>query len=1096
MIFGDPLVQSKGGVQLPKRKDLQKILIIGSGPIVIGQACEFDYSGSQACKALKEEGYKIVLVNSNPATIMTDPEMADATYIEPLTVEVVKKVIEREKPDAVLPNLGGQTALNLVFFLEQEGFLVSHGVEVLGTAPSAIALAEDRGFFRQAMHEINVKVPESNIANTVKEAERIASEIGYPSILRPAYTLGGRGGGVAYNIEELREAAAEAIDASPVDQALVEQSLLGWKEVEFEVIRDAKDSIITIASMENMDPVGVHTGDSVVVAPALTLTDREYKHLLQLCKKVIRKIGVEAGGGNIQFAVNPETGEVCIIEVNPRLSRSSALASKATGYPIAWVCTKLAVGYTLEEIINPITGSTTCFFEPALDYCVLKIPRFDFEKFPEAEDFLTTSMKAVGEVMAIGSNFREALQKGLRSLEMGRAGLGADGKDLSPEELTSQEIAEKISVPNSQRLFYLRYAFQKGLSIEQIYELTKIDRWFLNNIQEIVEMENILSQHGRLSFESGKKLFETSPKILEQAKRAGFSNKQLAYLLNSEEAYLDLIQKECYLQPVFKEVDTCAGEFFARRPYFYSTQQGEDESRASNNRKVAVLGGGPNRIGQGIEFDYCCVHASYTLQEEGFESIMVNSNPETVSTDYDTSTRLYFEPLTQEDVLRILEKENPEGVIIQFGGQTPLNLALALEKSRIPIIGTSPDSIDRAEDRKRFDALLQKLGLVRPESGTAKAPEEVREIASRIDYPVMVRPSYVLGGRAMQICYSEAELQEYMTNTAIAFYDHPVLVEKFLEDAIEVDVDAISDGDTVVIGGILEHIEEAGIHSGDSACVMPVYSLMDDTVEKIKEYTRALARELQVKGLMNVQYAVRNDIIYVLEVNPRASRTVPFVSKAIGVPLVKIATRVMLGKSLHELGFTEEVEMHHVAVKEAVFPFNRFPGVDAVLGPEMKSTGEVMGLGYGFGIAFAKSQLAAGQILPTGGMVFLSVRNQDKRAVVFMAKKIIDLGFSIVSTRGTARILRQNDIEVREVAKLHEGRPHVIDLLKNEEIQLLIITSAGNASSRDQRSIRSYAVLHGIPLITTLSGAQASISGIEALKKRGMRVKALQEYVE
>ncbi len=1081
---------------MPKRKDLHKILIIGSGPIVIGQACEFDYSGSQACKALKEEGYEIVLVNSNPATIMTDPEMANATYIEPLTVEVIKKVIEREKPDAVLPNLGGQTALNLVYFLEQEGFLVSHGVEVLGTAPSAIALAEDRGFFRQAMQEIGVEVPASNVANTVEEAGRIAAEIGYPSILRPAYTMGGQGGGVAYNIEELKEAAAEAIDASPVAQVLVEQSLLGWKEIEFEVIRDARDSIITIASMENMDPVGVHTGDSVVVAPALTLSDREYKHLLQLCKKVIRKIGVEAGGGNLQFALHPETDEVCIIEVNPRLSRSSALASKATGYPIAWVCTKLAVGYNLDEIINPITGSTTCFFEPALDYCVLKIPRFNFEKFPEAEDFLTTSMKAVGEVMAIGSNFRKALQKGLRSLEVGRAGFGADGKDLSLEELTTQEIAEKLSRPNSQRLSYLRYAFQKGFSLEQIYELTKIDRWFLYNIQEIVEMENVISQHRRASFESGKNVLELSPEILEQAKRTGFSNRQLTYLLNCEESSLDLMEKAHDLKPVFKEVDTCAGEFYARRPYFYSTQQGEDESRASNKKKVAVLGGGPNRIGQGIEFDYCCVHASYALQEEGFESIMINSNPETVSTDYDTSTRLYFEPLTQEDVLHILERENPEGVIIQFGGQTPLNLALALEKSRIPIIGTSPDSIDRAEDRKRFDALLQKLGLVRPESGTAKAPEEVREIASRIDYPVMVRPSYVLGGRAMQICYSESELQEYMTNTAIAFYDHPVLVEKFLEDAIEVDVDAISDGDTVVIGGILEHIEEAGIHSGDSACVMPVYSLMDDAVKKIKEYTRALARELQVKGLMNVQYAIRNDIIYVLEVNPRASRTIPFVSKAIGVPLVKLATKVMLGKKLQELGFTEEVEMRHVAVKEAVFPFNRFPGVDAVLGPEMKSTGEVMGIDYSFGIAFAKSQLAAGQILPTGGSVFLSVRNQDKRAVVFTAKKINDLGFSIVSTRGTARILRQNDIEVREVSKLHEGRPHVIDLLKNGEIQLMIITTAGNVSSRDQRSIRSYAVLHNIPLITTLSGTQASISGIEALGKRGMQVKALQEYME
>ncbi len=1079
---------------MPKRDDLKTILIIGSGPIVIGQACEFDYSGSQACKALKEEGYRIVLVNSNPATIMTDPVMADATYVEPLTSEVVKKVIEREKPDAVIPGLGGQTGLNLVVFLHQEGFLEQHGVEVLGTVPESISRAEDRGLFRQAMQEIGVQVPASDIACSVEEAERIAEEIGFPLILRPAYTLGGSGGGVAYNAEELAGAAASAIAASPVGQVLVEQSVLGWKEIEFEVVRDSRDSVIIVASMENVDPAGVHTGDSIVVAPALTLSSREYVHLVGLCKKVIRKIDVKAGGANIQWVVHPETGEVCIIEVNPRLSRSSALASKATGYPIAWVSAKLAAGYTLDEIINPITGSTTCFFEPALDYCILKIPRFNFEKFPHADATLTTSMKAVGEVMAIGSNFKEALQKGLRSMETGRAGLGADGRDPELRKLTRQEIAEKLGVPNDQRLFYIRYAFQKGFSLEQVYELTKIDRWFLSNIQDILQLEEQLADFTRPELDQA--LTSLPGDLLWQAKEAGFSDLQLAQLLNCTEQALYAWRKQQGLTASYKEVDTCAGEVYAQRPYFYSTYGGQDENRATSKKKVMVLGGGPNRIGQGIEFDYCCVHASYALQEEGYESIMVNSNPETVSTDYDTSTRLYFEPLTREDVLGIIDKEQPDGVVIQFGGQTPLNLALSLEESGVPIIGTNPDSIDRAEDRKRFDALLQKLDLVRPESGTALSPEEVRAVASGLGYPVMVRPSYVLGGRAMQICFSEGELEDYMTNVAEASYDHPVLVEKLLEDAVEVDVDAVCDGETVLIGGIMEHIEEAGIHSGDSACVLPVYSLMDDIVEKIKEYTRALALELDVRGLMNVQYAVRNDIIYVLEVNPRASRTVPFVSKAVNVPLVKLATRAMLGQRLKDMGFRDEIEVPHMAVKEAVFPFNRFPGVDAVLGPEMRSTGEVMGIDYGFGMAYAKSQLAAGQVLPSTGNVFLSVRNQDKRSVVFLAKRLVDLGFSIVSTRGTARILKQNDIQIREIPKLHEGRPNVIDLIKNGEIQLMIITSSGGMASKDQRSIRSFAVTRNVPLITTLSGAQASINGIEALHKRGLEVKSLQEYGE
>ncbi len=1076
---------------MPRRDDIEKILIIGSGPIVIGQACEFDYSGSQACKALKEEGYKIVLINSNPATIMTDPVMADATYIEPLTIDFVKKVIEREKPDAVIPGLGGQTGLNLVVFLDREGFLEKHGVEVLGTDPASIARAEDRGLFRQAMQEIGVYVPASDIACSVEEAERIAGEIGFPLILRPAYTLGGAGGGVAYNIEELLEAAATAIAISPVGQVLVEQSVLGWKEIEFEVVRDTKDSVIIVASMENVDPAGVHTGDSIVVAPALTLSSDEYTKLKDLCKKVIRKVGVKAGGANIQFAVHPETGQVCIIEVNPRLSRSSALASKATGYPIAWVSAKLAVGYWLEEITNPITGTTSCFFEPALDYCILKIPRFNFEKFPHADTTLTTSMKAVGEVMAIGSNFNEALQKGLRSMETGRAGLGADGKDPDLRKLTRQDISRKLGVPNEDRIFFIRHAFHKGFSLEQVYDLTKIDRWFLNNIHQIVDLEKTLSTyHHPVKSDALKHIPAT---LMQQAKETGFSDIQLAHLLNCEERSIYEWRTSRGISAVYKEVDTCAGEIAARRPYFYSTYRGQDENRATDNKKVIVLGGGPNRIGQGIEFDYCCVHASYALQEAGCESIMVNSNPETVSTDYDTSTRLYFEPLTREDVLSIIEKEKPQGVIIQFGGQTPLNLALALEESGVPVIGTSPDSIDRAEDRKRFDALLQKLNLIRPESTTAMSAEEVRGAAGNLGYPVMVRPSYVLGGRAMQICYTETELQDYM-NRADASYEHPVLVEKLLEDAIEVDVDAVSDGETVLIGGIMEHIEEAGIHSGDSACVLPVYSLMDDIVEKIKDYTRALALELNVKGLMNVQYAVRNDIVYVLEVNPRASRTVPFVSKAVNVPLVKIATRVMLGESLKELGYNDEIKMPHVAVKEAVFPFNRFAGVDAVLGPEMKSTGEVMGIDYGFGMAYAKSQLAAGQVLPSSGTVFLSVRNQDKRSVVLMAKRLIDLGFTIVSTHGTTRILRQNDIEAGEIPKLHEGRPHVIDLMKNGDIQLMIITASGGMASKDQRFIRSYAVTNGIPLITTLSGAQASISAIEALGKKEFQVKTLQEY--
>jgi len=1072
---------------LPKRTDLKKILLIGSGPIIIGQAVEFDYSGSQACKALKEEGYQVVLVNSNPATIMTDPEMADRTYIEPLTLEVLKKIVAAERPDAILPTLGGQTALNLTTFLHREGVLQEYGVEVLGASPEAIARAEDRDLFRQSMTEIGIAYPQSGVAHSVEEAMDIARQLGFPLILRPAFTLGGTGGGVVYNLEELKEQALAAIEASPVGQVLVEESVLGWKEIEFEVIRDHKDNVIIVTSMENIDPMGVHTGDSMVVAPAQTLSAPELQQLKEMCHRIIRKIGV-TGGVNVQFAVNPESFQVRIIEVNPRLSRSSALASKATGYPIARVATKLAVGYTLDEVTNQITGGTSCFYEPALDYCVFKISRFTFEKFPDADPTLTTSMKAVGEAMSIGRNFKEALQKALRSLETGRGGFGADGKDPDLASLSRELIEEKLRFPNDQRIFYIRYALQKGFTVEEINRYTRIDPWFLYQMQEILELEEKLTLY-RGSLE------KLPPVLFRQAKEAGFSDHQLACILGSDELTVRRRRQELQIYPSYKLVDTCAGEFFAARPYFYSTYQPSlDESRVSNKKKVIILGGGPNRIGQGIEFDYCCVHASYFLKELGYESVIINSNPETVSTDFDTSHRLYFEPLTREDVLNIIEREQPEGVIVQFGGQTPLSLAVPLEEAGVKILGTTPDSIDRAEDRERFNALLQKLNLIKPENGTATSAEGAKEVAARIGYPVLVRPSYVLGGRAMQICHDESELAQYIGSAVDASQDHPLLVEKFLEDAIEVDVDAVADGETVVIGGIMEHIEEAGVHSGDSASVLPPHTLSEEQLERIKNYTRALALELKVRGLMNVQYAIRNDVIYVLEVNPRASRTVPFVSKAIGAPLAKIATGVIMGRSLKELGFTEERQVNHFAVKESVFPFNRFPGVDAVLGPEMKSTGEVMGIDYSYGMAFAKSQLAANQHLPLGGTAFISVRNQDKRAAVLLAKRLADLGFKLVATRGTARALRQNDLEVTEVHKVHEGRPHVIDLIKNGQIQLIINTTSGSKTSKDLRTIRSYAVTHGITLITTISGAQASVNGIEILKKRNLEVRALQDF--
>jgi carbamoyl-phosphate synthase large subunit len=1081
---------------MPKREDLKKILIVGSGPIIIGQACEFDYSGSQACKALKEEGYFVILINSNPATIMTDPGMADRTYIEPITPEFVEKIIARERPDAILPTLGGQTGLNMAVFLARAGVFAKYGVEVLGASAESIARAEDRELFKTAMEEIGIGVPESGIALDVEEGMRIGLAIGFPLILRPAYTLGGTGGAIAYNKEELREYLAKAIEYSPVGQVLVERSVLGWKEIEFEVMRDCADNVIIITSMENVDPMGVHTGDSAVVAPAQTLTAREYNRLTALCRKIIRKIDVTGGGVNIQFAVNPDDGAIVIIEVNPRLSRSSALASKATGFPIARVATKLAVGYTLDEVKNDITGKTSALYEPTIDYCVFKISRFTFEKFPTADPTLNTSMKAVGEAMSIGRTFKEAFQKGLRSLETGRFGFGADGKDVDIGAEGIEKIREKLLIPNAERFFYIRYAFQAGMTIDAIYELTRIDRWFLANMKEIFDMEQQLAA---FRFQGEKKELKTwqnafPPALMRRAKEFGFSDVQLARITGTEESVIRRMRKKQGITPVFKLVDTCAGEFAAEKPYYYSTYEKIEESRRSRKPKVIILGGGPNRIGQGIEFDYCCVHASLALKELGYESIMVNSNPETVSTDYDTSDKLYFEPLTREDVLNIVDREKPVGVIVQFGGQTPLNLAVPLAKAGVPIWGTTPDSIDQAEDRKRFQALLKKLNLIQPENGTARSFEEARKVAGRISYPVIVRPSYVLGGRAMEIVYDDEGLEEFMKKAIRVSPEHPILIDKFLEDAIEVDVDAISDGETTVIGGIMEHIEAAGIHSGDSASVIPPFTLDAKLQKVIAENTYALAKELKVKGLMNIQYAIRNDVVYVLEVNPRASRTAPFVSKATGVPLATLATKVMAGNSLQDLNFTNEIEIRHVAVKESVFPFARFAGVDAILGPEMKSTGEVMGVDTSFGRAFAKSQIAAGTLLPKAGKIFISATNRDKRQIVFIAKGLVHLGFQILTTAGTGAVMRNNDVEVTVLPKLAEGRPNIVDLMKNREVAMIIITSSGKKPRADTVVIRSTAVRHSVPLITTISGAQAAVNAIGVMLKEDNRVKTIQEY--
>jgi len=1068
---------------MPKRTDIHKILIIGAGPIIISQGCEFDYSGTQACKALKEEGYEVVLINSNPATIMTDPDMADRTYIEPITPETVAKIIERERPCAILPTLGGQTGLNTAIKVAELGVLEKYGVEMIGATIPSIQKAEDRDKFRKAMDKIGLRIPRSGIAVNMEQCRAIVDDIGFPIIIRPSYTLGGTGGGVAYNAEDLDVIAKAGLDASMITQVMLEESVLGWKEYELEVMRDHNDNVVIICSIENMDPMGVHTGDSITVAPAQTLTDKEYQRMRNAAIAIIREIGVDTGGSNVQFAIHPDTGEMIVVEMNPRVSRSSALASKATGYPIAKIAAKLAVGYTLDEIPNDITGETMASFEPTIDYCVVKIPRWTFEKFPETQDYLTTAMKSVGETMSIGRTFKEALQKGIRSLEIGRYGLGGDGKDPATPP-TRGEIEQRLATPNSQRIFYLRYALRSGMSLEAIYDLTRIDPWFLDQIRQIVDMEKIIATAGK----------DISAVLLRQAKSTGFSDIQIASLIGLNEQAVKKRRTELGILPVYKLVDTCAAEFKAATPYYYSTYETENEARVSDRKKVMILGGGPNRIGQGIEFDYCCVHASFALREEGIESIMVNSNPETVSTDYDTSDKLYFEPLTREDVLHIVETEKPFGVIVQFGGQTPLNLSTPLFLAGVPILGTQPESIDRAEDRKLFQTMLHKLGLIQPENGTATSVAEAAAVAETIGYPVVVRPSYVLGGRAMKIVYDPKELESFTLLAIAASPDHPVLIDKFLEDAVEVDVDAISDGNTTIIGGIMEHIEEAGIHSGDSACVLPPYSLKPEILEEITRATKAMAAELNVIGLMNVQYAVKNDSLFVLEVNPRASRTIPFVSKATGIPLAKLATKIMLGKTLKELGLITEKVPSHISVKEAVMPFNRFPDVDTLLGPEMKSTGEVMGIDEDLGSAYAKAQLGAGQNLPLDGTVFISVKDRDKPGALIVAKQLYEIGFTLMTTRGTGVYFENNGIPSRMVNKVSVGRPHVVDAIMNREIQLIINTGFGNETKRDGYHLRRAAIKYNIPYTTTLAGAIALGKAIVSMKQKDLSVKSLQEY--
>ncbi|MDH5541446.1 MAG: carbamoyl-phosphate synthase large subunit [Nitrospinota bacterium] len=1062
---------------MPKRKDIKSVLIIGAGPIVIGQACEFDYSGTQATKALKEEGIRVILANSNPATIMTDPDYADATYIEPLSVEILSKIIEKEKPDALLPTVGGQTALNLALELDRSGVLERNGVEMIGANPAAINKAEDRELFKKAMEEIGLCVPKSSFARSIAEAKKVLKEIGLPVIIRPSFTLGGTGGGVATTDEEFEQIAKWGISQSPVKQIMIEQSLLGWKEFELEVMRDNKDNVVIICSIENFDPMGVHTGDSITIAPAQTLTDREYQIMRNAAIAIIRKIGVDTGGSNIQFAVNPENGDLIIIEMNPRVSRSSALASKATGFPIAKIAAKLAIGYTLDEIPNDITKATPASFEPTIDYCVVKIPRFAFEKFPIADETLTSQMKSVGEVMAIGRTFKESFQKALRSLE-----IGADG--LNEVDFSETELEEKLKRPTPQRVWQIGQAFRFGWSVEKINKLTHIDPWFLDNMLQIIEAEELVRKGG----------FPESRESLLRLKQMGFSDRRLASITGMRESQVREKRIKLGVRPVYKRIDTCAAEFEAITPYMYSTYEEDCESAPTENRKIIILGGGPNRIGQGIEFDYCCVHGLFALKEAGYETIMVNCNPETVSTDYDSSDRLYFEPLTFEDVMEIVEKEKPYGVIVTFGGQTPLKLCVSLEKAGVPIIGTKPDAIDRAEDRKRFQEVLHKLGLKQPVNDTAISTEQALSICNKIGYPVVVRPSYVLGGRAMEIVHNEKSILHYMKHAVQASPEHPVLIDSFLENSTEIDVDAVSDGKITVIGGVMQHIEEAGVHSGDSACSLPPRDLSQAMIDDICDQTKKLAAELEVIGLLNIQFAIKEGEIFVLEVNPRASRTAPFVSKAIGRPLAKIAARVMAGESLEQLGFTKQIIPKYVSVKESVFPFIKFPGVDLLLGPEMKSTGEVMGIDTDFGSAFLRATLASGTKLPTSGKVLLSVADGDKKHIVKIAKNLVELGFELAATKGTADAISEEGVAVQTVNKVAQGSPHVVDMLENGEIVLVINTTHGEKAIKDSYNIRRSALQLSIPYTTTIAGARANTMAIKAIKNREMDATPIQKY--
>jgi carbamoyl-phosphate synthase large subunit len=1124
--MASPAPQREAIDLMPRRTDLKKILLIGSGPIIIGQACEFDYSGTQACKALREEGYIVVLVNSNPATIMTDPEIADRTYIEPITWEMVARVIERERPDALLPTLGGQTALNTAMKLHEHGVLEKYGVEMIGATPDVIDKAENRERFKAAMEKIGIGVAIGETVHTLAEAQSARDRIGLPCVLRPSFTMGGSGGGIAYNVEEFNQLIARGLDLSPTSEVLIEQSIIGWKEYELEVMRDNADNVVIVCSIENLDPMGVHTGDSITVAPAQTLTDKEYQRMRDAAQLIIREIGVETGGSNIQFAINPANGDMIAIEMNPRVSRSSALASKATGFPIAKIAAKLAVGYRLDELRNDITRETPACFEPTIDYVVTKVPRWAFEKFPDADTTLTTQMKSVGETMAIGRTFKESLQKALRGLETGRFGLGCDRADLwdTPARPSHDEIMAKLYTPTSERIWFVRYAFKAGLTLEYIHEVTKIDPWFLGNIRDIVELEDRIkvyqSYDERTRDEAGLRA------LLLQAKQYGYSDRQLGHLWDMPDAEVRRMRKQWGVVPVFKCVDTCAAEFEAYTPYYYSSYETpflqvspdgsslttqENEVRPSTGKdRIMILGGGPNRIGQGIEFDYCCCQAAFALRAAGFETIMVNSNPETVSTDYDTSDHLFFEPLTVEDVLNICDAMEPKGLIVQFGGQTPLNLAKALEAAGATIIGTSVDSIDLAEDRERFGELVNRLGLLQPPNGIALDLQQAIYAARRIGFPVLVRPSYVLGGRGMEIVYDESTMSRYVGRAMDISPGKPVLIDKFLESAIEVDVDCLSDGDVCLVGGVMQHIEEAGIHSGDSACVIPPHSLPGVVIEEIKRQTRALARELEVKGLMNVQFAVARSVldgggvmdeaaarsaVYILEVNPRASRTIPFVSKATGVPLARHASLVMVGISLTQQGLTTEVTPTHYSAKESVFPFNKFPGVDIILGPEMRSTGEVMGIDDSFPLAFAKSQMAANSALPEpgAGVVFLSVAERDKGEVIAIARGLSELGYSLMATRGTARSLRAAGIAVEEVAKLQEGRPNLIDHMKNKKISLVINTPSGRGSRSDESKIRSSAVANGVTCITTLAAAEAAVEACRAIRQRDWTVSALQD---